>query len=119
MKKISRLLAILGVIIVTASPFVVKAASYGLEEAATKAQYATSGSTIYSWVQTGITVFLSALAFVFFGLTLYAGVQWMLARGNDEKITASKETIEAAIIGLVIVMAAYAITTFVFKQLGQ
>jgi hypothetical protein len=120
MKKISRILANLAVVTLMVLPQVVVAADYGLNAAAEKANYTTGGSsTIYSWVQIVITVFLSALAFVFFGYVLYAGVMWMLARGNEEKITESKSTIEAAIVGLVIVMAAYAITTFVFKQLGQ
>jgi TRAP-type C4-dicarboxylate transport system permease small subunit len=59
------------------------------------------------------------LAFVFFGLTLYAGLRWMTAQGNEEMVTKSKEILKAAIIGLVIVTASYALTKFIFSQLAQ
>lgn len=101
-------------------PAAALAQSYGLPEAASKANYATGGSnTIYSWVNTGISALLAILGFVFFGLMLYAGVMWMIARGNDEKASEAKGTIEAAVIGLVLVMAAFAVTQFVFGQLGK
>jgi TRAP-type C4-dicarboxylate transport system permease small subunit len=66
-----------------------------------------------------ISVALMVLAFVFFGLTLYAGLRWMTAQGNEEMVTKSKEILKAAIIGLVIVTASYALTKFIFSQLAQ
>lgn len=67
------------------------------------------------------TVIASALALVgtiFLILTVYAGILWMTAQGNEEKVTKAKNIIEAAIIGLVITMAAYAITSFVTGRLA-
>jgi uncharacterized membrane protein len=61
---------------------------------------------------------LGTLGFIFFFLIFYAGLVWMTAQGNEEKIERSKEIISAAVIGLVIVLAAYALTQFVFDQLG-
>lgn len=52
-------------------------------------------------------------------LIIYAGYVWMTARGKEERVTKAKETLEAAIIGLVIIMAAYAITYFVVDRLMQ
>ncbi len=46
-------------------------------------------------------------------LTIYGGFTWMLARGNDQEVTKAKDIIEAALIGLIIVLAAYVITSFV------
>lgn len=60
---------------------------------------------------------LSFLGIIFFGLTLYAGLLWMTARGNTEAVTKAKDMLEAAAIGLTLVIAAYAISTFVFKEL--
>ncbi len=62
----------------------------------------------------------SILQFVgafFLILTIYGGFTWMFARGNDQEVTKAKDIIEAALIGLVIVLAAYAITSFVGNQL--
>lgn len=43
---------------------------------------------------------------------------WMTAFGNDQKVEKSKEIIISAAIGLVIVLAAYAISRFVFGALA-
>ncbi|MFH2136578.1 MAG: pilin [Patescibacteria group bacterium] len=60
---------------------------------------------------------LSVLGIVAAILIIYAGYVWMTARGKEERINKAKETLEAAIIGLIIIMAAYAITYFVVDRL--
>ncbi len=62
---------------------------------------------------------LSILGVVAALLIIYAGYIWMTARGKEERVTKAKETLEAAIIGLIIIMAAYAITYFVVDRLMQ
>jgi hypothetical protein len=62
---------------------------------------------------------LSILGVVAALLIIYAGYLWMTARGREEIVTKAKNTLEAAIIGLVIIMAAYAITYFVVDRLMQ
>ncbi len=52
---------------------------------------------------------------VFFALMFYAGFLWMTAKGEEEPITKAKSTLLAAIIGLAIVISAYAITNIVTK----
>lgn len=65
----------------------------------------------------GIQVVLGFLAIIFLGLTIMSGFNWMTAQGNDETIKKAQGTLKAAIIGLIIVLAAYTITYFVFAQL--
>ncbi|MDD4901602.1 MAG: pilin [Patescibacteria group bacterium] len=65
-----------------------------------------------------ITAVLGLLGVIFIALLIYAGFQWMTAEGNEEKIDKAKQTITRAIIGLVIVIAAYSITYFVFNALN-
>lgn len=60
---------------------------------------------------------LAFLGLVFFLLMIYAGIKWMTARGDSGAVTTAKDTMEAAIIGLVITLAAYAITAFIGNQL--
>ena len=58
----------------------------------------------------------SVLAFVgvlFLILMIYGGLTWMTARGNEQEIEKAKETITNAVIGLIIVLAAYAITAYI------
>lgn len=59
---------------------------------------------------------LSFISVLFFGLMLYGGFTWMTARGKSESTQKALDTIIAAVIGIVIVLAAYAITNFVFSN---
>lgn len=93
---------------------------YGLEGAAGAAQYTSAGEspqTVADLVQTSVSAILGLLAIVFFGLLTYAGVRWMTARGNEEFVTSARTTLETAITGLIIILSAYAITTFIFGRL--
>ena len=64
-----------------------------------------------------ITVILGFLGIIFLFLTISAGFKWMTSNGNEEEIKKAKNSMKNAIIGLVIVIAAYAITYSVFKYL--
>jgi len=59
---------------------------------------------------------LSLISVLFFGLMIYGGITWMLARGKSENTQKALDTIIAAVIGIVVVLAAYAITNFVFSN---
>lgn len=60
-----------------------------------------------------IGVALTLLGIIFLALFVYAGFMWMIAAGNEDKVTTAKNTMRRAIIGLIIVVAAYAISQFV------
>jgi hypothetical protein len=64
-----------------------------------------------------IGVFLSLLGVIFLCLVIYGGFIWMTAGGNEGKVLKAKRILQDAIIGLIIVMSAYAITNFVFHSL--
>ena len=65
-----------------------------------------------SKVGTIISVILSFVGVIFFILIIYAGISWMISEGNEQKVTEAKKLMINAIIGLVIVFAAYAIVSF-------
>lgn len=50
-------------------------------------------------------------------LILYAGFLWMTAGGDEDKVSAAKKTMTSAVIGLVIMLSAFAITSFVLNAL--
>lgn len=66
-----------------------------------------------------IKVFLGLLGIIFLGLLIFAGYSWMTAAGEEEKINKAKDTIRRAIIGLIIILAAYSITYFVLEQIRK
>ncbi len=70
-------------------------------------------------VATFIKGFLSVLGIVFLGFLIYGGFTWMKAQGSEEEVTKAKGIIRQAIIGLAIVVSAYAITFFVTSKLEQ
>ena len=92
-------------------------AQYGLAETAKSAGIPTNKS-IPVILGDAIGTGLSMISVVFFALMLYAGIRWMIARGNDEDAKKAQDTIIAAVIGIVIVIAAYALTNFVFTSVG-
>lgn len=64
-----------------------------------------------------IQAFLGILGVIFLVYMLYAGYNWMIAQGDEERVTRAKDTIRRAIIGLIIIIAAYAISYWVFDRL--
>lgn len=69
-------------------------------------------------IESIIKIVLGLLAIIFVVLLIIAGFKWMTAQGNEDDVKHAKASIKTAIIGLVIVLAAYGITFFVFKYLG-
>jgi hypothetical protein len=64
-----------------------------------------------------IKVALGLLGIIFIILIIVSGFRWMMAGGNEEQIKKAQTIIKNAVVGLIIVMAAYAITYFVFKYI--
>lgn len=58
--------------------------------------------------------FLGILAVI---IVLYAGFTWMTAGGNEESVEKAKKMLTAGIIGLIIIISAYAIADFVITTL--
>lgn len=60
---------------------------------------------------------LSLLGVIFFVLVVYGGFKWMKAKGDEKEVTAAKDIITNATIGLALVLAAYAISIFVVSRI--
>lgn len=60
--------------------------------------------------------FLGVVAII---IILIGGFKWMTAGGSDEKVGEAKKWLISGIIGLAIILAAYAITTFVIESLVE
>jgi len=64
-----------------------------------------------------IRVAMGLLGIVAVVIILIGGFTWMTAGGNEEKVGEAKKWIFSGIIGLAIILSAYAIATFVITQL--
>ena len=72
---------------------------------------ATSISTVVKGV-------LALVGTIFLLLTIYAGILWMTAQGEEAKVGKAIQIIRASVVGLIITMSAYAITYFVTTKVG-
>ncbi len=95
----------------------------GLKNTAKETGHLNNGKAIFDSPQaaigTVINVFLSFLGVFFLLLMIYGGFIWMMSRGNEQEIEKAKNIITNAIIGLIVVLAAYAITAFVGNLLSK
>jgi len=66
-----------------------------------------------------VRIVLGLVGTIFILIMIYAGIMWMTAQGNSEKVEKAKSTIREAIYGIIIVLTAYAITYFITKMLTQ
>lgn len=66
-----------------------------------------------------ISVILSLVGVIFIVFIVYAGYLWMTASGNEQKSDKAKEIIRQSIIGLIVVIGAYAISFFLIKIFGS
>ena len=67
-------------------------------------------------VGTSINIALSMVGLIFLILTVYAGLLWMTAEGEESKVDKARKMIIAAVIGLTIVMSASGITYLVTSR---
>jgi len=64
-----------------------------------------------------INIGLSMLGLVFLVLALYAGFKWMTSGGDSKGVDEAKGTLKNAVIGIIITLSAYALSSFVMGEL--
>ena len=67
--------------------------------------------SVINWV-------LGILALIAVILVIVGGFQWMTAGGNEERVGKAKKLLIAAVIGLVIILAAWGISIYAINILG-
>jgi len=91
----------------------VDSALSGLTQSSEKAYGTLPEKDISTTIGNAIGCWLSFIGVLFLILMIYGGFTWMLARGNQQNVQTAKDIMEAAAVGLIIVIAAYAITAYV------
>ena len=66
-----------------------------------------------------IQVLLGFLGIIAVIIILWGGFIWMTAMGDEGKVEKAKKLIIAGVIGIVIILAAYSIASFVIGQIGN
>lgn len=91
--------------------------SQGLDAAA-GSSYSTR-LTVSVFVGNMIRTLLAATGIIFLIITVYAGILYMTAQGDDSKIKKAKSMLTSSVIGLIIIVGAYAITRYVVDALSR
>ncbi|MFA6227633.1 MAG: hypothetical protein WC668_00375 [Patescibacteria group bacterium] len=99
------------------APLLVRAVEFGtfLDETGLESQLGSGD--LMPMIGTAIGIVLGVLGVILVLIVIYAGFWWMTAQGDEKKVEKAKKMIYNAVIGLVIIFAAYAITNFVLAQL--
>ena len=92
----------------------------GLEATANSA-YGSSRPTgdVLSIVGTVINSLLGLIGGLFLLLTIYGGYTWMTAQGSEDKVKKARNILSGAVIGFIIIFAAYAITQQVINAVAN
>ena|SRR5665811_1135868 len=89
----------------------------GVDVSANEAGFAVGGEaeSVDSIIGVIIYVFLGFVGVIFLGLTIFSGIKWMIAQGNEERVRKAKDGLLNSIIGLAIALSAYAISYFIIN----
>jgi len=102
---------------VTASVLVLPFIAFAAEAELLGLNYATAiglgTKDVRETISSIIRAFMGLLGIIAVCIILLGGFKWMTAAGNEEKVGEAKKLIISGVIGLVIIMSAYAIATFV------
>lgn len=121
MKKVIKVAGILTMLSIMVLPLVASAqanlwGNVPPEEVAE--EIGVSGETpLQTTIARIINVALGLLGIVAVVIILIGGFKWMTSGGSEEKVGEAKKLLMAGVIGLIIILAAYAIATFVINAL--
>ena len=116
MKKFFFLVLVFFALAIPALSFAALASSpdqVGLCDTAQSANLGNNDITVF--VGNIIKAVLSILGAIILIFILYGGYLWLASGGNEQMITKAKGILINAAIGLIIVLAAYSITTFIMQ----
>ncbi|KKR91929.1 MAG: hypothetical protein UU95_C0024G0022 [Parcubacteria group bacterium GW2011_GWC2_42_12] len=77
----------------------------------------TDNNALNVIIGTVISIGLGLIGIIFLVLMIYAGYNWMTASGDEEKVSKAKTIIIQSVIGIIIVVGAYAAWRFIFVRL--
>ena len=98
-------------------PAVVLAQNYGLDNL--QGNLNLGNRPLIETVTQIINVLLGILGIIAVIIILMGGFKWMTAKGNEEKVGEAKKLLGAGVVGLVIILAAFAIASFVISNLSN
>ncbi len=123
MKKISKHLVAFAVISLLVLPVfvtpVLAQANFGLNEVETGLNGTLGNSDPRTVVARIINFALGFLGVIAVVIILFGGFKWMTSAGNEDKVGEAKQMLGAGVIGLIIILAAWAVANFIISNLNS
>lgn len=115
MRKFAKVALALGAVVVLAAPVAsfatTTATSFSIESVGS--QIGLGNADLKSTVLNIIRWVLGIMTLIAVTLIIYAGFVWLTAAGNEDNVEKAKKIISAAVIGLIVILLAWAIVIFV------
>jgi hypothetical protein len=100
------------------NPFQRALGAEGIQGVQTGAGVGTSSASLPAIIGRVINVILGFLGIILLFYILLAGFKWMTAGGSAKQTEEARDMIKNAVIGMVIIVAGFAISNFVITQLA-
>ena len=97
----------------------INAESTGLTEAARPAYGQVAPKPVAAIIGDVINIVVGLLGLLVFLYILWGGFVWMTAGVDTDKVQDAQKKIYQAVLGAMIILSAYAISTFIINQLGS
>lgn len=92
-------------------------ATSSLQDVGKKAGLGGASSNLPTLIGNLISVLLGAVGIIFVILIIISGIQYMTSAGEEGKVKEAKKRIISAVIGMIILVGAYAISSFVITAI--
>ncbi|PJE75933.1 hypothetical protein COV04_02135 [Candidatus Uhrbacteria bacterium CG10_big_fil_rev_8_21_14_0_10_48_11] len=125
-KQLIKRLAATGVAVAMMAPFIALAQStsgtlspddLGLNDIKDNIGLGDANGDVRVVIARIVRVLLGFLGIVAVLIVLYGGFQWMTAAGNEERVSSARATLTAGLIGLIIILSAYAIASYIINTI--
>lgn len=101
------------------APAPVMADTFGIEKVSEGLEGSLGEKPLIETITGIIRIGLSLLGIIAVVIILAGGFKWMTAGGNEDKVGEAKKMIISGVIGLAIIMSAFAIANFVIGSLAD
>jgi hypothetical protein len=123
MKKFSKHLVVFGVISLLVLPIFVAPVlaqdTFGLGYVDNGLNGALGNDDPRTVVAKIINFALGFLGVIAVAIILFGGFKWMTSAGNEDKVGEAKQMLGAGVIGLIIILAAWAVANFIISNLNN
>ena len=105
----------LGIVATLAVPAVSYAAATSFSIESVGSQIGLGDADLKTTVLNIVRLVLSLMTLIAVVLVIYGGFVWLTAAGNEDNVEKAKRIISAAVIGLIIILLAWAVVIFVAR----